>query len=128
MSGVTVKRAGADTPQTTAAAPPVVWLARLGGLFLILQLYIYGRWIFSDFFVATPTGPDALPASQLFWIRSWEVFSIVGSLLLVAWIVRKTLRDREFPNLGVLGSISIWASIVFAPCLHSSACSRWPAY
>ena len=50
MSGVTVE---AGRRGYTAGH----WLARLGGLFLILQLYIYGRWIFSDFFVATRPDP-----------------------------------------------------------------------
>ena len=83
-------------------APRVVWLARIGGVFLLLQFYVLGRWIFSDKFVATPTGPDPIPASTEFWIRTWEVISVVGSLLFVVWIVRSTLRQRSLPALGIV--------------------------
>ena len=51
-------------------------LARIGVLFVLLQMYVYGRWIFSDQFTPTPTGPDPLPGSQEFWIRFWDVASI----------------------------------------------------
>ncbi|MGB9305937.1 MAG: spirocyclase AveC family protein [Mycobacterium sp.] len=83
-------------------APRIVWLARIGGIFLLLELYVLGSWIFSDDFTSTPTGSDPLPASVHFWIRAWEVISIVGSIVFLAWIIRKTLRDRVLPTLGVV--------------------------
>ena len=31
-------------------SPPIVWLARLGAVFVAFQIYVYGRWVFSDNF------------------------------------------------------------------------------
>jgi hypothetical protein len=83
------------------SSPPIVWLARLGALFVVFQVYVYLRWIFSDKFVATPSGPDAVPATTMAWIRFWEVGCVVAGVFLVGWIVRKTRRDGEFPAVGV---------------------------
>ncbi|MGB8403197.1 MAG: spirocyclase AveC family protein [Mycobacterium sp.] len=83
-------------------SPPIVWLARLGVLFLALEVYVFARWVASSDFVATPTGNDPLSGSQLVWIRIWEVLSVVGSIAFVWWIVRKTRRDRAFPVIGIV--------------------------
>ncbi len=82
-------------------SPPIVWLARLGGVFLVFQLYVYLRWIFSDRFTPTPSGPDPIPASSMFWIRFWEIGCVAAGIGLVWWIVRKARAEREFPALGV---------------------------
>lgn len=83
-------------------APRVVWLARIGVLFVLLQAYIYGRWIFSDQFTPAPTGSDPLSASQEFWIRCWDIVSIAACVGFLIWIVWKTVRDRAIPTLGIV--------------------------
>lgn len=52
-----------DTGTVTVAreSPPIVWLARLGAVFVAIQAYVYIRWIFSDSFSPIPTGPDEVP-------------------------------------------------------------------
>lgn len=87
-------------------APPVVWLARLGALFVVVQAYVYLRWIFSDQFVSTPTGADPIPGSQMMWIRLWEAICIVGGIVFIGWIVRSTRRDGAISAVGVL--VSAW--------------------
>lgn len=82
-------------------SPPIIWLARLGAVFLVFQVYVYLRWILSDRFVSTPSGPDAVPGSTMAWIRIWEIGCVLAGVVLVAWIVRKTRRDNEFPAVGV---------------------------
>lgn len=82
-------------------SPPIVWLARLGAAFLAMQVYVYLRWIFSDKFTPTPSGPDPVPGSAMFWIRFWEIGCVVAGIGLVWWIVRKTRTEREFPAVGV---------------------------
>lgn len=82
-------------------SPPVVWLARLGAVFLVFQVYVYLRWMFSDRFEATGSGPDPIPGSTMAWIRLWEIGCLAAGVVLVWWIVRKTRRDNEFPAVGV---------------------------
>lgn len=82
-------------------SPPIVWLARLGGVFLAFQVYVYLRWIFSDRFTPMPSGLDPVPGSAIFWVRFWEIGCVVAGVGLVWWIVRKIRRDGEFPAVGV---------------------------
>lgn len=82
-------------------SPPIVWLARLGAVCVLLQLWVYGRWIFSDQFAPAPTGPDEIPGSTMAWIRFWEIGCLVLGVGLAVFIVRKYRRERKFPTLGV---------------------------
>ncbi|WP_085128165.1 spirocyclase AveC family protein [Mycolicibacter engbaekii] len=82
-------------------SPPIVWLARLGAVFVVFQLYVYLRWIFSDSFASTPAGPDPIPASSMFWIRFWEIGCVLLGIGLLWWIVRKLRAEREFPPIGI---------------------------
>jgi Spirocyclase AveC-like len=82
-------------------SPPIVWLARLGAVFVALEVYVYVRWILSDKFVAAPVGADKIPGATLAWVRAWEGVCIVGGSVFIGWFIRKTLRDRAFPAMGV---------------------------
>jgi len=82
-------------------SPPAVWLARLGAVFVLVQAIVYLRWIFSDKFVSTPSGPDAVPGSTIAWIRFWEIGCVVGGVIFLGWIARKANRDKELPAIGV---------------------------
>lgn len=82
-------------------SPPIVWLARLGAVFVVFQTYVYLRWIFSDKFAPAPNGPDRIPGSTMAWIRFWEIGCLVLGVGLFWWIIRKFRREREFPTLGV---------------------------
>ncbi|WP_156371244.1 spirocyclase AveC family protein [Nocardia arizonensis] len=81
-------------------SPRVVWLARLGALFLVLELYVFIRWILSDHFKRVQPGPDE--GTKMIWIYFWDVLSIVGSIVFIFWIVRKTIRDRELPPVAIV--------------------------
>ncbi|BBZ36204.1 spirocyclase AveC family protein [Mycolicibacterium confluentis] len=82
-------------------SPPIVWLARLGAVFVVFQMYVYLRWIFSDKFTPAPNGPDEIPGSTMAWIRFWEIGCLVLGVGLFWFIIRKMRREREFPTLGV---------------------------
>lgn len=85
--------AGSDSPW-------VVWLARLGAVFLILEVYVLGRWITSDAFQRVMPGPDG--GTNMLWIRFWDVLSLGGSIFFVAWIVRKRIRDGKLPAVAIV--------------------------
>ena len=82
-------------------SPPIVWLARLGAVFLAIQAYVYIRWIFSDSFTPIPTGPDAVPTHTLVIIRTSEVICVVGVIASIVWLVHRTRKDGRFPTIGV---------------------------
>ncbi|WP_461418205.1 spirocyclase AveC family protein [Gordonia sp. GN26] len=92
-----------DTGTVTVAkeSPPIVWLARLGAVFVAIQAYVYIRWIFSDSFSPIPTGPDEVPTHTLVIIRASEVICIVGVIASIIWLVHRTRKDGQFPTLGV---------------------------
>lgn len=87
--------------KTYRDSPPIVWLARLGALFVAFQLYVYGRWVFSDKFAPAPTGPDPIPASSIAWIRFWEIGCMIGGVVFLIWMIRKTRRDKQLPAVGI---------------------------
>lgn len=82
-------------------SPPIVWLARLGAVFVVFQTYIYLRWICSDKFAPADNGPDDIPGYTLAWIRFWEIGCLVLGVGLAAYIIGKMRRERQFPTLGV---------------------------
>ncbi|WNG89275.1 spirocyclase AveC family protein [Mycobacterium sp. ITM-2016-00317] len=82
-------------------SPPIVWLARLGAVFVVFQAYVYLRWIFSDAFTPSPNGPDAIPGATIAWIRFWEIGCLVLGVGLFWFIIAKMRRERQFPTLGV---------------------------
>ncbi|MCZ4578627.1 spirocyclase AveC family protein [Gordonia amicalis] len=98
---------GQTSPDDPVAAPvakespPIVWLARLGAVFVAIQAYVYIRWIFSDSFTPIPTGPDDVPTHTLVIIRASEVICVVGVIASIIWLVRRTRRDGQFPTIGV---------------------------
>lgn len=78
-----------------------MWLARLGAVFVVFQLYVYARWIFSDEFRPAPAGPDPIPGSSIAWIRFWEIGCMLGGVVLLVWLIRKTRRDKQLPAIGI---------------------------
>ncbi|MGB8403220.1 MAG: spirocyclase AveC family protein [Mycobacterium sp.] len=91
-----------QNPQAPVApdSPRVVWLARLGAVILVFELYIFGRWVSSGSFHRVLPGPD--DGTNMLWIRFWDVSSIVGSVVFVAWIIRKRLREGQLPPVAVV--------------------------
>lgn len=91
---------GDDKP-VAKDAPPIVWLARVGALFVVLQLYIYIRWILSDDFKVIPNGPDDVPTTTVVLIKIAEAICIIGIIASIIWLVRKTRKEGRLPTIGV---------------------------
>lgn len=94
-------RDGGEIGSAGKDSPRIVWLARLGALFVCLQAYVYIRWILSDNFESTPTGADPVPGPTMAWIRIWEAVCIIGGLIFIGWLIRRTRTDKRLPTLGV---------------------------
>jgi len=82
-------------------APRVVWLARAGILFALLQSWIYLSWMFSADFTPRATGTDPLPGYVLWSIRGWEVFGVLGAVVFVGWMIRDFRRHGELHDVGI---------------------------
>jgi hypothetical protein len=110
LSAPTSQHGAGDVTAHAKESPVIVWLARVGAFFVVVQAYVYIRWICSDQFVSTPTGSDKIPGTQLIWIRFWEAVCIVGGVVFVGWIIHKTRRDKALPTLGVLAGAWLLAA------------------
>jgi hypothetical protein len=82
-------------------APRVVWLARAGILFALLQSWIYLSWMFSADFTPRATGTDPLPGYVLWSIRGWEVFGVLGAVVFVGWMIRDFRRHGKLHAVGI---------------------------
>lgn len=83
-------------------ARPVVWFATLGGALLVLQAYVYGRWLLAGP-RRTPTGPDPVPDWMRVVVHLCEIGAIVGWVIAVYFfIVRPWRRKRPVPLVGIL--------------------------
>lgn len=82
-------------------SPPIVWLARIGAVILVFQIYVYARWIFSDEFYRVPPGPDPVPTTTFWIIKVAEVICVVGTIACIVYLWRKTKETGKFPTIGV---------------------------
>jgi hypothetical protein len=66
-----------------AYPPPVLMWAVVGGLILLFQFYVLGKWITGPYFVATDPGPDPISKGQQFYF----LFLQVAVPLLALWML-----------------------------------------
>ena len=102
------------TPAASAesrGANPAVWWAAVGGLAIVVQVYVYGAWIFSGDAVRTPTGPDPVPGYVKVAASILQILGPAGSLFLLVWCVRQYRRSGRlgFDTLLAIG----WCSMVW---------------
>jgi hypothetical protein len=97
---------------------PVKWWAAAGGLFLALQLYLYGAWILSGNAHSTPRGSTPVPGWMVFSAYAHEVVSVIGGVVCTyIFLIRPWRRDRR---IGIDGMIAIaWVSTYWQDALSS---------
>lgn len=84
-------------------ATPIKWWAGLGAVFLVFQLYLYGRWMTSSDFRPTAEGPDQLPTWMRVTVTIIEMMSVVGFVLAVYFLLyRPWRRDGKISFYGLL--------------------------
>jgi hypothetical protein len=76
-------------------ARPVLWWASLGAVAVLVQGYVYGAWMLSSDFVATPTGRDPVPHDVK--VKAWilQVVFSAAAVAATAWVVRGCWRQRR---------------------------------
>lgn len=103
-SASTSEQASATTAFTTDARvkPVQVW-AVLGGVLLLLQLYVWTRWITGPYFQVVPSGPNDPPMYMKIPLVANAVFAWIGLPVAVWWfLIRPWVRERRITLDGML--------------------------
>ncbi|HKY92163.1 MAG TPA: spirocyclase AveC family protein [Nevskiaceae bacterium] len=99
------------TAITGSRVRPIMWWAFIGGLFVALDVYVFGAWILSDEFRPQPPGDTPVPGFVMFWVRFWEFVSIALGVGCLVYLVRCTFRKEAFPTLAIFmiaWQLSLW--------------------
>ena len=91
--------------------PALVW-GIIGALLLAMEFYVVGKWILSPYFVPTDPGPDPLPQSTWYLLRTMEVISTTSIFAMTWFLVIKPWRRDGRPSLdGIL--VVVWMNLFF---------------
>ena len=83
-------------------AKPVKWWALVGAAFLLVELYVFTRWLASGP-TRTPVGPSPVPGWMKVTLRSWEVSGLFATAGCLYWFVfRPWRRDGRLSFDGML--------------------------
>ena len=82
---------------------PVRWWAAFGALCVGVQVYVFGRWILSDNFTPSPSGPDPIPGWMSLAAHLHEVVSVLMFLVCIyLFVVRPFRAERRIPMTGMI--------------------------
>ena len=86
-----------------AKIQPVRWWGAFGAFCLVLQAYLYTRWIWSGNFSSTASGPDPIPGWMVVSAHAHEALSIsVFCLCGYRLVLKPWRRARSVPTGGML--------------------------
>ncbi|OBH58879.1 DUF5135 domain-containing protein [Mycobacterium colombiense] len=86
----------------TSVKPVQIWAA-VGGALLVLQLYVWTRWITGPYFQRVPAGPTDPPMYMKAFLTMNSVVVCVGLPLALWWfIIRPWRRERRITLDGML--------------------------
>jgi hypothetical protein len=75
--------------------PAIVIWGALGVVFVVVQTYVYLRWILSDDARPTKPGSDDVPAYSLISMRVFETLSMIALVIAIVWFVRGIRKTRR---------------------------------
>ncbi|KUI36207.1 spirocyclase AveC family protein [Mycobacterium sp. GA-2829] len=81
---------------------PIVWLAVLGGLFLLLEAWVLTRWITSAEFRPAAVGPDPVPTHTLIAIRVMEIGGVILAIVMIIIAWRSSRREGRLSLEAIL--------------------------
>ena len=106
--------------------PAVVWWAAAGVLFLAIQGFAYGSWIFGGNLTPVDPGPTPVPGYMRFFATFWHV---IGPPIFVLMIYRLLVRPwRRERRLTVDGMIFIGILSLYWQDLLADYFSNWIVY
>jgi hypothetical protein len=104
-TGVTESLGGAlerGAPVESKVKPVHIWAA-IGGALLLLQLYVWIRWVTGPYFQRVPSGPSDPPMYMKAFLTMNGVIVCVGLPIAIWWfIVRPWRRERRITLDGML--------------------------
>lgn len=96
------RAAGLAADVDTKVKPVTVW-ATIGGALLVLQLYVWIRWITGPYFTRVPSGPTDPPMYMKALLTTNAVVMCVGLPFVIWWfIIRPWVRERRITLDGIL--------------------------
>ena len=82
---------------------PAVALAWIGGLLLVFQLYVWGKWITGPYFTPVPPGPSDPPTWMKTVLTVWTGVIVVGwPVAVYHFLVKPWRRERRITTDGML--------------------------
>ncbi|APE15137.1 spirocyclase AveC family protein [Mycolicibacterium pallens] len=79
-----------------------VWAA-VGGVLLVLQLYVWIRWVIGPYFVRVPAGPSDPPTYMKIFLTANGALMCVGLPAAIWWfLIRPWVRERRITLDGLL--------------------------
>ncbi len=88
--------------QNSAVKPVTVWAAA-GGALLVLQAYVWTRWITGPYFQRVPSGPGDPPMYMKVPLVANAIFACIGMPLALWWfVIRPWRRERRITLDGML--------------------------
>lgn len=101
MQSSSASRAGSRL--SGAPFVPVLFWATVGGLILLFQLYVLGKWVTGPYFVATDPGPDPLPDWQRNYFIAMQIVVPAATLwMLWQWLIKPWRREGSITTDGRL--------------------------
>ena len=83
-------------PNESRSTGPVVYWAVVGGILLLFQFYVLGRWMLGPTFVPTLPGPEPISSGQQLYFQILQLLVSIAMLIcLWVWIVVPWRRERR---------------------------------
>ncbi|KAA0111780.1 spirocyclase AveC family protein [Mycolicibacterium sp. P1-5] len=97
-----VEAAPATFERRSSNAAVKVWAA-VGGVLLVLQLYVWIRWVTGPYFVRVPAGPSDPPVYMKIFLTANGALMCVGLPAAIWWfLIRPWIRERRIALDGLL--------------------------
>ena len=105
-------------PFDTGAPLPIVFWAIVGAIIMVLQLNIWGNWIFGSNFTPTDPGPDPISQTELYYLYAIQAVSVSFCIYaLWAWIFKPSMQEGRVTTDAML-AICCWTVLFWDPSMN----------
>ncbi|NIB38861.1 spirocyclase AveC family protein [Pseudomaricurvus alkylphenolicus] len=120
MNEATQSMGAFTTPRrlTQSKTLPVVFWAWAGAIILVLELNIWGNWIFGPNFTPTDPGPDPISELELWYLYGIQALSVLFWFYAVwAWILKPSMQEGKLTTDAML-AICCWTMWIWDPSMN----------
>lgn len=79
----------------TSRLRPIHYWSALGAVFVLVQIYVFGSWIFSDDIYRQPTGADPVPTSVKAFVWMGQATCALGAVAVVVYLWWRSRREGK---------------------------------